>query len=471
MLVCTVHETGLDFRRSCCRGPYVAHSLLGLRHLSPHTEMAFMPRITCRINLINFIGSAFGFHVYLSIGVILKTCLDFSSVLGCPSSSKRVPIHHSQGSDLHAAMKLTLLALIAFLSVSNATITKHKRTFAVLRFTNKQLTIGRADPIVNPGGPSPHLHHVLGGSAFSVNATGNDLQGSKCSTAKVKGDNSAYWFPSLFFRDPKSGKYESVEIYYAQVYYFFEPTNDQTKAFPLGLNMVVGDAMTRSPPRGGATGNLDPSKGPVNPVQWTCPRKSYVPPSWQATSDGTKAGIPNIHNKAEGAGFPDANCDEFASPLRADVHFPSCYNPDAGLTNFRTNMAYPTNTGDGRLDCPKGWIHVPHLFFEVYWNTPLFGNRWEPGKGKQPFVLANGDATGYSLHGDFLSGWDESLLQHVIDTCDAGTLGMDKCSGLYYGVNNDDACTIPSPVSEVISGVMDALPGNNPISGWFYGPA
>lgn len=367
------------------------------------------------------------------------------------------------------AMRLGFATLIASLASNTAAVAKDTRTFAVLRFTNKQLTIGRADPIVTPGRPSTHLHHVLGGSAFNFNVTGTDLARSKCSTANIKGDNSNYWFPSLFFRDPKTGKYEDVEIYYAQVYYFFEPTNDDIKAFPLGLNMVVGDANTRSPPNGGATGNLDPSRGPLNAVKWVCPRKSYVPPSWQADSDGTSGGMPNKHNKAEGVGFPDANCDEYASPLRADIHFPSCYNPDAGLTDFRNNMIYPSSAGNGKLDCPDGWIHLPHLLFEVYWNTPPFRDRWEPGRGRQPFVLSNGDATGYSLHGDFLSGWDEKLLQHIIDTCDAGTSGMDKCSGLTYGINHDNTCTIQSPVIETIRGVMNALPGNNPPSGWFYG--
>lgn len=357
--------------------------------------------------------------------------------------------------------------LAAALGCAAAGSAKDKRTFAVLRFTNKQLTIGRVDPIVNRGGPSPHLHHVLGGSAFGFNVTGADLEKSNCSTAMVKGDNSNYWFPSLFFKDNQTGKYEDVELYYAQVYYFFEPTNDKIRAFPLGLNMVVGDAKTRSPPPGGATGNLDLSKGPLNPVKWVCPRKNYVPPSWSVASDGTRAGMPNVHNSAEGVGFPDANCDEYASPLRADIHFPSCFNAKAGLTNFKNNMAYPFRASNGRWDCPKGWFHLPHLLFEIYWNTPAFKGRWRPGEGEQPFVLSNGDATGYSLHGDFLSGWDENLLQHIIDTCDTGTSGMDKCSGL-YGVNSDSTCEIQSPVMETITGVMDALPGNNPISGWHY---
>lgn len=52
-------------------------------------------------------------------------------------------------------------------------------------------------------------------------------------------------------------------------------------------------------------------------------------------------------------------------------------------------MAWPTNG-----NCPSGFTHVPHLFYEVYWNTPLFANRWTQGQGTQPFVLSNGDPTG-----------------------------------------------------------------------------
>lgn len=231
--------------------------------------------------------------------------------------------------------------------------------------------------------------------------------------------------------------------------------------------MVSGNGTTRIVPEGRNVPNLDPSKGPVNPAMWTCPRSTYDPPSWPAGSDGSLAGIGNAINKGEGVGFPDFNCDGYASPLRADVHFPSCYNPEAGLTNFGENMAWPTDN-KGKLDCPKGYIHVPHLFLEVYWNTPLFADRWEQGKGHQPFVLSSGDATGFSSHGDFMSGWDEKLLQHIIDTCDAGTVGMDNCPGLFYGLNKDD-CTIPSLVDEKIDGVLDKLPGNNPVEGWYYG--
>ncbi|KEY64233.1 hypothetical protein S7711_09915 [Stachybotrys chartarum IBT 7711] len=363
-------------------------------------------------------------------------------------------------------MKFSTVATLAALAAS-ASAAKDSRTFAVLRFTNKQLTKGRMDPIVSPGKASPHVHTIMGGSGFSWSATGEDLVNSECSNTRIKGDNSAYWFPSLYFKDPNNGSFEAVEVFYVNAYYFFEPTNDDIKAFPVGLQMISGDTTRRTPPEGGATTNLDPSQGEVQPIKFTCPRSNFDPPSWPADSDGTEAGIGDPNNKGEGVGFPDANCDGYASPLRADVHFPSCYNPEAGLTDQENNMAFPTNN-NGKSDCPEGWIHVPHLFLEVYWNTPEFVDRWEPLSGHQPFVLSNGDATGYGSHADFMAGWDEELLQHIIDTCDAGSSGMDNCPGLFYGTNEED-CTIPSQIDEQVDGVLDALPGSNVLRGWSYG--
>lgn len=346
---------------------------------------------------------------------------------------------------------------------------KDERTFAVLRFTNEGLTKGRMDPIISPGKTSNHVHTVMGGSGFGKSATGDDLVNSKCSNAKIKGDNSAYWFPSLYFKDPDSGKFEDVDVNYVNVYYFFEPTDDEIKAFPPGLQIVAGDVNTRTPPKSGAETNLDPSKGDIMNIKWTCPRldNNYSPPSWPADSDGSKAGIGDPINKGEGVGFPDVDCDGLYSPLRADIHMPSCYNPEAGLDDYKNNMAWPEDNGSGKQNCPKGYTHLPHLFFEVYWDTPKFADRWTGNTGKQPFVLSNGDATGYSSHADFMAGWDEDLLQHIIDTCDAGTLGMDQCDGL-NGLNEDD-CTIESEVDEKVDGTLDALPGNCPLLGWAYG--
>jgi Domain of unknown function (DUF1996) len=171
--------------------------------------------------------------------------------------------------------------------------------------------------------------------------------------------------------------------------------------------MVIGNPEFRSPPNGTSTIVIDLAQGAPQPVQWTCPRSSTSTPLYPPNSDGLHGvGIQDPGNAGAGVGFPDQNCDGYASPLRADIHFPSCYNPAAGIDNYKNNMQFPSSAGasaGGMTNCPAGWIHTPHIFYEVYWNTPLFADRWTPNQGTQPFVLSNGDPTGYSLHADFVS--------------------------------------------------------------------
>jgi hypothetical protein len=163
--------------------------------------------------------------------------------------------------------------------------------------------------------------------------------------------------------------------------------------------MVSGNPNLRTPPATGGLNILDLADGAPQPVQWTCPRTDESQPLYPVNSDGLHGvGIQDPTNGGKGVGFSDKNCDGYASPLRADVHFPSCYDPSKDVSDYKNNMVWPTNG-----DCPKGFVHTPHIFYEVYWNTPLFKDMWTPGQGKQPFVLSNGDPTGYGLHGDFVS--------------------------------------------------------------------
>ncbi|KAJ5575333.1 hypothetical protein N7450_009232 [Penicillium hetheringtonii] len=331
---------------------------------------------------------------------------------------------------------------------------KESRTFAVNHFYGQgPLTMGRMDPIVDPGVPATHSHAIQGGSNFNLTMGNEDLMDSHCTSSLVDADKSNYWTPTLYFQDPANGSFVSVPMFYMNVYYFFEPTDDEIKSFPVGLRMMSGDKSLRTPPPGGAANNLDTNQGDIQPVQWTCPRTSYDPPSYPADSDGLHGvGIQDPNNQGAGAGFPDANCDGYASPLRADIHFPSCYNPKAGLMDYKNNMAFPSSKGTtyGKLNCPEGWIHLPHIFYEVYWNTPLFADRWEQGKARS------------HLSCQMISGWDVDILQKIIDNCNAGDAGMDKCADA--GVINDASktCNIANLVPENIAGVLEKLPGRQP---------
>ncbi|KAI1134904.1 hypothetical protein F5Y05DRAFT_195816 [Hypoxylon sp. FL0543] len=352
-----------------------------------------------------------------------------------------------------------------------AAAVKTEMTFAVLHFTQNQfLTEGPMDPVVSPGKQATHYHSIMGGSNFGINTRGDDLLSSECTTTTIKNDKSNYWIPTVFFQDPKTNAFEKVPLYYMNVYYFFEPTNDTIQAFPAGLKMLSGNATTRDPPKFGGGRNLDPSKGPIQQIQWTCPRQSYDPPSYPPDSDGTMAGMQDPNDKGMGAGFPLYDCDGTYSPLRQDIHFPSCYNPEAGLDDYEHNMAWPT-TVDGLQTCPAGWIHVPHIFYEVYWDTPSFKDRWTPDGKTQPFVLSSGDATGYSSHGDFISGWDQDTLQTIIDTCNAGTAGMENCPNIPGGKNDNKDCSIKPEIGTMVavSEVLDTLPLGLPVTGWGKG--
>ncbi|KAI8628583.1 hypothetical protein F5Y19DRAFT_106401 [Xylariaceae sp. FL1651] len=369
-------------------------------------------------------------------------------------------------------MKFTTTTTLATLATV-ASAAKDSRTFAVLRFNGDGfLTEGPVDPIVSPGTQSSHYHGIMGGSNFGATVEGDALMDSNCTTAKIKNDHSNYWVPALFFQDPKNGSFQKVPMFYMNVYYFFEPTDDEIVPFPVGMKMVSGNATTRSIPESGGDLNLDPDNGmAINSVQWTCPRSSYNPPSYPVNSDGSTAGMVDSNNKGSGSGFPLYPCDGYASPLRQDIHFPSCYNPDAGLDDYKNNMKFPSNVGN-KQNCPEGWKHVPHIFFEVYWNTPLFNDFWTPDGKSQPFVLSSGDATGYSSHGDFISGWDQTTLQTIIDTCDAGDSGMDQCPQIPGGLNDVNDCKInPSFGSILQKGqIITSLPVvGDLITGWGKG--
>lgn len=62
----------------------------------------------------------------------------------------------------------------------------------------------------------------------------------------AKEDLSNYWYPKLYFRDPKSRKLEAVPDGGLTVYYLFRGVNDKKnggtglKAFPNGLKMLTG---------------------------------------------------------------------------------------------------------------------------------------------------------------------------------------------------------------------------------------
>jgi hypothetical protein len=66
-------------------------------------------------------------------------------------------------------------------------------------------------------------------------------------------------------------------------------------------------------------------------------------------------------------------------------------------------MAYASGGAEGGGDCPSTHpVHLVTLFYEYIYEVQKFPYN----NGSDPtWVFANGDTTGYGMHGDFLNGW------------------------------------------------------------------
>lgn len=255
---------------------------------------------------------------------------------------------------------------------------------------------------------------------------------------------SNYWTPQLYvkFKNgtlmpvPHVGDPNDVNggmtVYYLQRR--GDDPNEKLHAFPEGFRMIAGDTAARS------FGNDSTSKA----ISFSC------------------LGGPNL---PETNNMPNYNCP---GGLRAQVFFPACWNgKDLDTPDHKSHMSYPVGQEYNNGACPPDFpIHMISLFYEVLYDTGPFLDQWN--SEKHPFVFANGDATGYGYHGDFLNGWDVNVLQNAVDNCNDPSGSVERCSAVTQFTNEEcAACHLPEAVNEVIDGHLDSLPGCNPIT---YGP-
>lgn len=308
----------------------------------------------------------------------------------------------------------------------------------------------RLDPGLYPGVVSPHLHSFDGGNGLAMNMDYPETQGSSCTTARVKTDKSLYWRPTLFFKN--STGFHRVPEQSTKIYYKYGDGNNwaNVTAYPKGFNMIAGQPKRRSDTGENAAG-----------VRWGC----HEP-------DGNTA--PIFDN-----GFPKGftTCKYgFAS----EATFPSCWNgKEMDPNDGYAHMAYPnSNAGVGIENCPTTHrvARFPTLFIEFWWDISSF----KFGADEAPWVLSNGDPTGYGFHADFMNGWDEGVLEKAISEndgckcgCGCGQEQMEQCFGS-ANVNKDSdeswascAATNNNRAADD-SVVMSVLPGCNPLQ---YGPA
>ncbi|KAF8684542.1 hypothetical protein RHS04_01261 [Rhizoctonia solani] len=328
----------------------------------------------------------------------------------------------------------------------------------------------RIDPIISPGQkPSNHVHTVHGAKSMPVEYPSHIELEEQCSilcssqtSAQMphtrlsvlhlaRRDLSNYWFPKLYFRDPKTKLFEPVGNGGLLVYYLNRGDADVfyggpgLKAFPEGFKMISGNPRSRSKKFATETGSQEELR--ERATKWACLRYS--------------AGLPGY----EGYGFPTTDCE---AGFQARLHMPSCWDgKNVDSADHMSHTAYLDRLDNGK--CPSTHpVPLIHLFYEVTWDIHAFASRWTAADG-WPFVWATGDPTGYSWHGDFQNGWETSVLQKAIDTCNNpndDTINgiIEACKAFKF---QDDvvgkACKAAPELTEAVDGKLAKLPGCNPI--------
>ena len=112
-------------------------------------------------------------------------------------------------------------------------------------------------------------------------------------------------------------------------------------------------------------------------------------------------------------GFPP-NPIECTGGVRAEVTFPSCWDGHSlDSSNHISHMAYPRPDGGWEAgSCPSSHpVRLPTLFYEALYQTQ---DVFQPG---DELFYSFGDYSGYGFHGDFVMGWEDGVIDELIDYC------------------------------------------------------
>ncbi|KAH7090316.1 hypothetical protein FB567DRAFT_288193 [Paraphoma chrysanthemicola] len=347
-------------------------------------------------------------------------------------------------------MHTSILALTATLAATSTAFNCNGNYFSFFNRGGSALSYQRLDPALFPGTQSPHLHSFDGGNGLSASTNFAATQDSQCSTARIKTDKSLYWRPTLFWNGNGTGFYRVPEQY-TKIYYKFGDGDKwaNVTGFPEDFNMIAGSPLKRS--------DGDNPAG----VRWGC----HQP-------DGRDE---KIFTNGFPKGFQSCKYG-FAS----EVTFPSCWNgKKLDPANPNAHMAYPSGYGGvGTENCPETHraARFPTIFIEFWYDISSFDGQYDANS--VPWVVSNGDSTGYGFHADFLNGWEKGVLEKATAQtggcncgCGCGQAEMEQCFGSENVNKNNDAafeqCKVDGPSAEA-QPVLDKLPGCNPIQS---GPA
>ncbi|MBC7756048.1 MAG: DUF1996 domain-containing protein [Bdellovibrio sp.] len=237
------------------------------------------------------------------------------------------------------------------------------------------------DPLVYPNQPGAAHHHTFFGNT-STNAKSDlmhmDIAGnSTCTGGNM--NHSAYWFPSMIdTANNQPVKPDSAIFYYKS----WDVPNALVTQPPKGLRMIAGNSKSTS---------AETSNG----------RYSCVTPS---TGNGTpwSQTIPNC---------------SVGTFLLMQISFPQCWDGiNLDSPNHKDHMAEANPALPTANKCPASHpVGIPQIAESVSFNVVTANQTKNWRLASDNYALST--PGGYSLHADWVNGWDETIMSGWIKNC------------------------------------------------------
>lgn len=277
------------------------------------------------------------------------------------------------------------------------------------------------DPIVWPGLTGASHHHTFFGNT-SINAYSTSEGILKEGNSTCAGgilNRSGYWMPSLINTANGAPQKPSVVVVYYKA--IDEKSGMHIRPPPAGLRMIAGNArpLAVADVEGGFF--CQDQTQVMNPANWGI--------IWQGNSIKQSCGGSN-------------------QMLRMIVTFPQCWDgKNLDSPDHKSHMAFACGDeclgADGKIfnsanSCPASHpVSIPNITI----NADFYGldakAKYRLSSDNYPDTLPGG----YSLHADWMNGWDETIITRVVKNClnnprDCGGPNLGDGQTL-YGVNQD----------------------------------
>lgn len=277
------------------------------------------------------------------------------------------------------------------------------------------------DPIVFPGVPNATHHHTFfGNTAVTAYSTNESLRASGNSTcAGGILNRSGYWMPSLVkVSNGAVAKPDVIVVYY-------KASDDNNAPYlkppPAGLRMIAGNARPLAIANGeGGFQCQDLANAEVAPNYGLL---------WQGNHIKASCGGPN-------------------QMLRLVINFPECWDGvNLDSPDHKSHMAYvcgnECENAQGKITssanaCPASHpIAIPAITINAdYYNLDASAT-YRLSSDNYPSTQPGG----FSLHADWMNGWDQTIVQRMVNGC---LVGRKNCGGpnlgdgeTLWGVNTD----------------------------------